>query len=99
MTQPRPAPDSPAGLHVATIAHEGLLWDTYLDFEDDPRQPQSYRARLRFRQAGGAGDTTSAHTTVIIIEESYEEAVAKARRFDERSLEALLRSALPDKKS
>ena len=35
-------------------------------------------------------------TTVIIIEESYEGAVARARGFDDRQLEGLLRSALPD---
>ena len=30
------APDPAPGLHVATIAHEGLLWDAYLEFDDDP---------------------------------------------------------------
>jgi hypothetical protein len=35
-------------------------------------------------------------TTVIVIEQSYEEAVAKARSFDNRQLQGLLRSALPD---
>jgi hypothetical protein len=34
---------------------------------------------------------------VIIIEESYEEAVAKARGMDDRQLSALLRSALPER--
>lgn len=87
--------DTP-GLHVATIAHEGLLWDAYLEFDDDPRRPASYRGRLRFDSAGGEGRAESAQTTVIIIEESYEEAVAKARLMDDHQLEALLRSALPD---
>jgi len=32
---------------------------------------------------------------VIIIEDSYEEAVAKARSFDVRQLQGLLRSVLP----
>lgn len=82
-------------LHLATVAYRGLLWDTYLEFEDDPQRPRSHRARLTFRQAGGAPDTV-ARTTVIIIEESYEEAVAKARAFDDRQLQALLRSTLPD---
>lgn len=82
---------------MATIAHEGLLWDTYLEFDDDPRRPTSYRGRLRFDVAGTVSDggARSAQTTVIIIEDSYEEAVAKARRMDERQLESLLRSALP----
>lgn len=84
------------GLHVATITHEGLIWDTYLEFEDDPRRPTSFRGRLRFDVAGAEGAVRSAQTTVIFIEDSYEEAAAKARGMDERALEALLRSALPD---
>jgi hypothetical protein len=85
----------PRGLHLATVAHDGLLWDTYVDFDEDPRRPRSFRARLRFDVAGG-DDTLSALTTVIIIEDSYEEAVAKARAMDDRVLTSLLRSALPD---
>lgn len=84
------------GLHVATVAHAGLLWDAYLDFEDDPRRPRSFRARVRFDVAGADGGTRSAHTTVILIEDSYEQVVAKARAMDDRALTALLRSALPD---
>jgi len=93
---PRRRAPTPQGLHVATITHEGLIWDTYLEFEDDPRQPTSFRGKLRFDLAGADGAERSAETTVIFIEDSYEEAVAKARRMDERGLEALLRSALPD---
>lgn len=96
-TAPRSRAPDPNGLHVGTIAHEGLLWDTYLEFEDDPRRPRDYRGRLRFDLAGAGADggARSAQTTVIIIEESYEEAVAKARAMDDRVLESLLRSALP----
>ena len=90
------ASESGPGLHIATIAHEGLLWDAYLDFEDHPRQPRSFRGRLRFNQAGGEEDPAVTQTTVIIIEESYEEAVAKARSFDDRQMQALLRSTLAD---
>lgn len=86
----------PNGTHVATIAHDGLLWDTYVDFEDDPQRPSTYRARLRFEVAEADGTTRVTQTTVIIIEDSYEEVVAKARAMDNHSLEALLRSALPD---
>ncbi len=86
------------GVHVGTIAHEGLLWDAYLEFADDPRRPLSFRGRVRFdRAAGPDGAGESAQTTVIIIEESYEEAIAKARSMDDRQLSALLRSALPKK--
>lgn len=94
--KPDPASESTPGLHVATIAHEGLLWDAYLAFDDDQLLPRSCRARLRFNQAGGEGDPTVTQTAVIIIEESYEEAVAKVRQFDGRQLKALLRSTLPD---
>ena len=95
-SSPQPFAQSNSGLHLATIAHEGLLWDTYLEFEDDPQRPQTFRARLRFHQAGVEGEPRVTQTTVIVIEESYEQAVAKARAFDDRSLQALLRSTLPD---
>jgi hypothetical protein len=95
--QPSRSPTQPTGVHVGTFAHEGLLWDAYLEFADDPRRPRSFRGRLRFdRAAGPDGAGESAQTTVIIIEDSYEEAVAKARGMDDRQLASLLRSALPD---
>ena len=89
------ASEHSSGMHLATIAHEGLLWDAYLDFEDDPRH-RTFRARLRFNRAGTDGSPKVTHTTVIIIEDSFEEAVAKARAFDDRQLAGLLRSTLPD---
>ena len=91
------APGSVPGLHVATIAHRRRVWDAYLEFDDDPHRPDIYRARLRFDAADSidfAGEPI--RTTVILIEQSYEAAVAKARSFDDRQLEGLLRSALPD---
>ncbi len=89
----RPSP----GLHIATVAHDGRLWDAYLEFEEDPRRLDVYRGRIRFDPADSV-DFEEVHprTTVIIIEESYDAAVAKARSFDERVLEAMLRSALPE---
>jgi len=96
-SQPRPpSPGAAPGLHLATIAHDGHLWDAYLEFEDNPRLPASFRARVRFNSAAAEGQAASTQTTVIVIEESYEEAVAKARTFDDRQLKSLLRSALPD---
>jgi hypothetical protein len=101
MTLSNRASDSTPGLHIATIAHEGLIWDAYLDFEDDPRRPTSHRARFRFEpptpeeEVEDEGGPAPAETTYIIIEDSYEEAVAKARSFDDRQLQGLLRSALP----
>jgi len=86
----------PTGLHVATIAYGGLLWDAYLDFVDDPRRSRSFRARIRFERTAPDGTAVTAETAVIVIEDSYEEAVAKVRAMDDRQLQALLRSALPD---
>ena len=88
------SPDSVPGLHVATLTWEGRIWEAYLEFDDDPRRPTSYRARIRFDPGEDSGDEP-ARTTVIIIEDSYEEAVAKARSFDVRQLQGLLRSVLP----
>ncbi|HIF21504.1 MAG TPA: hypothetical protein EYQ27_06235 [Gemmatimonadetes bacterium] len=97
MTRRQP-PSAPApNLHVATITHSGRIWDTYVEFDDDPHRPEIYRARLRFDAADAIDfEDLPVKTAVIIIEESYEMAVAKARNFDERQLEGLLRSALPD---
>lgn len=96
---PASSPGSVPGLHVATLTYEGRIWDAYLEFDDDPRRPTSYRGRLRFDAADEASEEeedTAARTTVIIIEDSYEEAVAKARSFDTRQLQGLLRSCLPE---
>ena len=84
------------GLHLATIAHAGHLWDAYLDFESDPHRPTSFRARVRFEPPPGDEALSSTRTAIIFIEDSYEEAVARARGFDDRQLAGLLRSALPD---
>ena len=46
---PNPSPPPPSsGHHLATISHEGRFWDVYLEFEDDPRRPTSFRALLCF---------------------------------------------------
>lgn len=97
-----PSPDrrpaTPTGVHVATVAYQGRIWETWLDFEDDPRRPATYRARFRFEAPDGEA-VGRATTTILIIEDSYEEAIAKAMAFDDRSLQGLLRSALPDEAS
>jgi len=87
------------GLHIATVAYRGRIWDAYLEVAQDPRHPDAHRGSLRFDSPdGGAADGTY-RTTAIIIEPSYEEAVAKARAFDERQLQGLLRSVLPDEEA
>jgi len=80
------------GLHLATIAHGRQLWDAYVELDDDPQRPDSYRARLRFDSPEVAG---SFRTAVIFIEPSYEEVVSRARGLDPRQMEGLLRSVLP----
>jgi hypothetical protein len=81
------------GIHLATLAHEGKLWDAYVELDDDPQRPDSYRARLRFDAPEVAG---SFRTAVIFIEPSYEEVVTRARGLDARQMEGLLRSVLPE---
>ena len=39
-------PPPSEGHHLATISHEGRFWDVYLEFEDDPRRPETFRALL-----------------------------------------------------
>lgn len=97
MTLSNRASDSSPGLHFATIPHGGLIWDAYLRFEDDPRRPIGFRASIRFvpPTVSAADGSAPAETTVLIIEDSYEAAVAKARAFDDRQLQGFLRSALP----
>lgn len=95
-SQPAHGNDGARGVHVASLAHDGRLWTAYLEFQDDPQRPDSYRARLRFDPADAADGEGPRHTAVIIIEPSYEQALAKVRAFDERQLSGLLRSVLPD---
>jgi carbamoylphosphate synthase large subunit len=83
-------------VHIATITHDGRIWEVYMDFEPDLHYPATYRARLRFESSAGEDGPVMARTAVIIIEDSYEEAVAKARSFAEHQLQGLIRSALPD---
>ena len=82
-----------SGSHLATLAFEGRIWDAYLDFETDALGPETYRARLRFDSPEGGEPL---RTAVIIIEDSFEKAVTAARALDERQLEGLLRSVLPE---
>ena len=91
---PSPPPPS-SGHHLATISHEGRFWDVYLEFEDDPRRPPNSRALLCFFPGDPSDDEEATRTAIIIIEDTFEEAVAKARGLDERHLQGLLRSSLP----
>ena len=92
--QPSNSPSS-SGQHIATISHDGRFWDVYLDFDDDPRRPDTYRGFLSFSPADSEDDEGDVRTATIIIESSYEEAVRKARGFEDHQLAGLLRSAHP----
>ncbi len=86
----------PNGEHLTTISHDGNFWDVYLEFEDDPRIPTSYRALLCFSPAASSGTASAWRTTTILIESSHEAVVSKARAFEDFQLQSLLRSVLPD---
>ncbi|MGD2069200.1 MAG: hypothetical protein PVI57_11050 [Gemmatimonadota bacterium] len=98
--EPTPPPEEPPppseGQHVTTVSYEGRFWDVYLEFEDDPRRPESYRGLLCFSPADRNEGEEAVRTATIIIENSWEEAVARARNFGTHQLTGLLRSALPD---
>lgn len=81
------------GVHLATLAHGGRIWDAYMEQDEDSLDRDTVRARLRF--SSPEADRLY-RTAVIIIEPSWEEAVRRARALDERQLSALLRSVLPD---
>lgn len=83
----------PRGIHLATLAHGGRIWDAYLETDDQAPSRDMVRARLRF----SAPEADQFYrTTAIIIEPSWEEAAARARALDERQLQGLLRSVLPE---
>ena len=94
-SDPSDPSSSSSGQHVATISHDGRFWDVYLDFEDDPRHPETYRGYLSFSAADADEEEAMFRTAAIIVEDSYEEAVRKARSFEEHHLAGLLRSARP----
>ena len=84
------------GLHLTTISHDGQFWEVYLEFQDDPRVPTSYRGRLCFIPTASTGAAAAWRTTTILIEASYEAVMSKARAFEDFQLQSLLRSVLPD---
>ena len=90
----RPNAGARSGIHIATIAYDGRIWSVHLEFYDDPKRPEVYLARLKFDVANPTDYEEAPRTAVIIIEETFEDAISKARDFDDHQLEGLLRSAL-----
>lgn len=86
---------SESGSHLATISHDGRFWEVYLDFEDDHTHRTSHRGFLRFAPADGEAED-SVRTATILIEQTDQAVVAKARSLGDHMLVALLRSVLPD---
>ena len=82
------------GTHVTTIAHEGRFWEVFLEFVDDPRDPDSARARLCYVPTDRAEHEGPVRTTVIIIEPTPHEAFDAARALDRYHLTAMLRSVI-----
>jgi len=89
-----PSASSSEGHHLATISHEGRFWEVFLEFKDESNDPSVTRALLCFEPADAADGEGPVRTTAIIVEDTYEDAVRKARGFREEQLQALLRSAL-----
>lgn len=82
-----------SGRHLTTISHEGRFWDVFLEFADDPRRPTSFRGLLCFCPVDLDENEAPVRTTALIIENSYEAAIASANRFGDHELQGLLRSA------
>ena len=99
LTSPGPPPEplvpSP-GQHLATISHDGRFWDVFVEFEQDPARAETYRALFCFSPSDLNAGERPTRTTTIIVESTYEEAIQKARNFEEHQLVGLLRSTLPD---
>jgi hypothetical protein len=95
MTQP-PSDNRPsAGQHLATVSHDGRFWEVYLEFEDTPRGTDRYRALLAFSPVDRSEGEPTIRTIPLLIEDSYEEVVQRARRLEEHHFAAMLRSLLP----
>jgi len=96
MTPPAQEPPPPShGQHLATISHDGRFWDVYLEFDEDVRRPEAFRAVLAYSAADRDDGEAVLRTIPIIIEPSYEEAVRKAKELENHQLIAFLRSMLP----
>ena len=88
-----PAPLS-NGQHLSTISHDGRFWEVYLEFQDDPRLPTSYRGLLCFSPVTSAKGESALRTTTILIEDSYERVESKARAFEDFQLQRNLSTTM-----
>ncbi len=79
--------------HLATISHDGLFWDAYLELDNAQHHP--VRGRIAFSAAGDP-DLEPVRTAVIFIEDTAQDVLARARDFKSHQLVALLRSCIPE---
>ncbi|MXX57240.1 MAG: hypothetical protein F4106_06600 [Gemmatimonadetes bacterium] len=91
-SSPDPGGGDAPGVHLTTFTHEGRFWDVFLKVVEDPADPDSCRARLRFLPADRGDHEEPVETAVVIIEPSYAEALEVARGYDRYHLSAMLRS-------
>lgn len=96
VAEPATPGNAPNGHHLATVSHEGLFWDVYVEFDDDPRRTDSFGGLLCFSPAEEGDAGRPVRTATILIEPSYEEVLHRARQFENHHLLALLRSCLPE---
>lgn len=80
------------GVHLTTFTHEGRFWEVFLEFVEEPGDPESSRARLCFVPTDRAEHEEPVRTAVIIIEPTRQEAHQAALAFDRYHLTGLLRS-------
>ena len=99
MKRPGPPPEPPVpsrGQHLATISYDRRFWDVFVEFEQDPTSTETYRALICFSPSDLNAGERPTRTTTIIVESTHEDAIRKARSFEEHQLVGLLRSTLPD---
>jgi hypothetical protein len=81
--------------HLATISHDGLFWDAYMELEEPQDRAGPVRGRIAFSAAGEPG-LEAVRTATIFVEDSPQDVLARAREFKTHQLVALLRSCAPD---
>ncbi len=81
--------------HLATISHDGLFWDAYLEVDEPQDRGLPVRGRVAFSPAGAEGPET-VRTATIFLEDSAQAMLSRARDFKTHQLVALLRSCIPD---
>ena len=84
--------DASLHIHLSTFTHEGRFWDAHLEFVEDPRDPDSCRARLCFVPTARGDHEEPARTAVVFIERSRKDALRAAKALDRYNLVAMLRS-------